>query len=503
MKKYYIFFVLFLLVNAGCDDFLDRMNYTQIDEGEVFKTVENAQGALTGVYDKLSDADFYGRHIQAYEAAKGPDFFVLSSSGNRYEKENAYDETSSSAGYAKDTWKKLYSTVKASVLIINGIDQAEGTDAEKGRIKGEALALRGLTYFELMRNFAYPPIFSFPGKPGYADQYKFGVPVALTVEDLKRMEEKPEGRKDAKYCYEEVIVKDLSAARDLLKQYGAGEGKSISYPAVCALLSRVYLYMGEWEAARDAALDGLSATKTKMIDPKDYAGTYWKPFNSESVWELQYTETDNLSTNSLNYLLRYQTIDKPGDPKDGQVESEIGYGAYGLQDAWVDLVKEVEGDVRTYLVCKTRNKYNACRKYIGNPHYLHNICLVRLPELYLNLAEAYAELGSPDAVETLNNVYEKRTNKKFDATGLDKAELIGAILKERRKELVLEGHTFWDYFRRAIPFDREPEECIDNSTSYIDYTRPQVVYPIPEQEMDANPAIRKEQNPGYSEYLTN
>ena len=71
MKKYYIFFVLFLLVNAGCDDFLDRMNYTQIDEGEVFKTVENAQGALTGVYDKLSDADFYGRHIQAYEAAKG------------------------------------------------------------------------------------------------------------------------------------------------------------------------------------------------------------------------------------------------------------------------------------------------------------------------------------------------------------------------------------------------------------------------------------------------
>lgn len=503
MKKYYIFFVLFLLVNAGCDDFLDRKSFTQMDEGEVFKTVANLQGALTGVYDKLSDADFYGRHIQAYEASKGPDFFVLSSSGNRYEKENAYDETSSSAGFATDTWSKFYNTIKATILIIDQVDQAEGTDAEKGRIKGEALALRGLTYFELMRNFAYPPIFSFPGKSRYADQYKFGVPVALTIVDLKRIEEKPEGRKDAKYCYEEVIVKDLTAAKDLLKQYGQGEGKYLSYPAVCALLSRVYLYMEKWEAARDVALEGLSATNAKMIEYKEYANNYYKPFGNESIWELQYAETDNNGTNALNYLLRYQTVDKPGDPKDGQVASEVGYGAYGLQDAWVDLVKEVEGDARTYLVCKTRDGYNGCRKYIGNPHYLHNIYMVRLPEFYLNLAEAYAELGSPEAAEMLNNVYEKRTDKEFDATGLDKAGLIGAILKERRKELVLEGHTFWDYFRRAIPFDREPEECIDNSTSHIDYTRPQVVYPIPEQEMDANPAIRKEQNPGYSEYLTN
>ena len=202
---------------------------------------------------------------------------MLSSSGNRYEKENAYDETSSSAGYAKDTWSKFYNTIKATILIIDQVDQAEGTDAEKGRIKGEALALRGLTYFELMRNFAYPPIFSFPGKSGYADQYKFGVPVALTIIDLKRMEEKPEGRKDAKYCYEEVIVKDLTAAKDLLKQYGQGEGKYLSYPAVCALLSRVYLYMEKWEAARDAALEGLSATNAKMIEYKEYTNNYYKP----------------------------------------------------------------------------------------------------------------------------------------------------------------------------------------------------------------------------------
>ena len=501
MKKIYMLFALFFLINTGCDDFLDRMNYTQMDEGEVFNTVENAQGALTGVYDKLSDPEFYGRHIQAYEAAKGPDFFVLSSSGNRSEKENAYDETSSSAGYASDTWSKLYNTIKASILIIDGVGQAEGSEGEKGRIKGEALALRGLTYFELMRNFAYPPIFSFPGKAQYADKYKAGVPVVLTSEDLKRIEDKPEGRKDAKYCYEEVIVKDLIAARDLLKQYGGAQGKHISYAAVCALLSRVYLYMEKWDAARDAALEGLSATKSKMIAASDYASTYYKPFNSESIWELEYIETDNLSTNSLNYLLRYLTVDKPGDPNDGKVESEIGYGAYGLQDAWIDLIKEVPGDVRAYLVCKTRNKYNACRKYIGNPHYLHNIYMVRLPELYLNLAEAYAELGSNDAQEALNNVYEKRTGQKFDASGLDKAGLIRSILKERRKELVLEGHTYWDYFLRAIPFDREPEECIYKNTSHIDYTRPQVVYPIPEQEMDANPAIRKEQNPGYSVYL--
>ena len=501
MKKLYIFFALFLLINAGCEDFLDRENYTEMDENDVFKTVENAQGALIGVYDRLSDEKYYGRQIQAYEAAKGPDFYVLTSSGSRFEKENGYNESSSSGGYAFDTWKRYYYTLKGAILIIDGVDGAEGEEAEKARIKGEALALRGLTYFELMRSFAYPPIFSFPGKAKYEDKYKWGVPVALTGADLKRIEEKPEGRKDAKYCYEEVIVKDLVAARDLLKENGNKEQKYISYAAVCGLLSRVYLYMERWEDAKNAALEAIAATKAKMIDYKEYTGTYFKSFNPESIWELQYTETDNLGTNALNYILRYQTIDKPGDPKDGKVDAEVGYAAYVLQDAWISLVGEKAEDVRNYLICSSKDNNKSCRKYIGNPHYLHDIPMVRLPELYLNLAEAYAELNDPEAKNALNEVYKRRIGEDFDATGLDKAGLIREILKERRKELILEGHTYWDYFRRAIPFDREPNGCIDDNKSHIDYTMPQVVYPVPEQEMDANPSIRNQQNPGYSSYI--
>lgn len=500
MKKIYIFFALFLLINAGCEDFLDRENYTQMDENDVFKTVENAQGALFGVYDRLSDNEFYGRQVYAYEASKGPDFYV-ENSGSRFEKENGYDESASSAGYALDTWKKYYSTLKSIILIVDGIDGAEGDDDDRARIKGEALALRGLTYFELMRAFAYPPIFSFPGKAKYEEKYKWGVPVVLTGADLKRVENEPEGRKDAQYCYEEVIVKDLIAARNLLKEHGNTEQKYISYAAVCGLLSRVYIYMEKWTEAKEAALEGIAASKAKMIDYKEYVNMYYKSFNSENIWELEYTETDNLSTNSLNYIVRYQTIDKPGDPKDGKVDKEVGYAGYFLQQNWIDLVKATSEDVRIYLKCLSKDGKPSCRKYIGTPHYLHDIPLVRLPELYLNLAEACAELNDSGVKEALNAVYENRMGEECDITGLNKEELINLILKERRKELILEGHNFWDLFRRAIPFNREANGCIDNNVSHIDYTQPQVVYPIPEQEMDANPAIRNQQNPGYANYI--
>ena len=123
--------------------------------------------------------------------------------------------------------------------------------------------------------------------------------------------------------------------------------------------------------------------------------------------------------------------------------------------------------------------------------------------MYLTLAEAYAEDDKlPIAISYLNNVTEMRLDSTFLVS--TKTQLISDILKERRKELVMEGHTFWDHFRRAIPFDREEEGNVNSESAHIDFiTQHQVVYPIPQNEMESNPNIRDQQNPGYEPYTAN
>ena len=500
MKKIYLLGILVVML-SGCDHFLDRTPYDNMDEDIVFEKLEHVQGALYGVYDAISHENYYGRQVYAYEAAKGPDFYVNSGTGNRFERENGYQESSSSGGFAIDTWEQLYGVVKATTNIIGRIDNVPGNEEEKKRIKGEAHALRGLTYFDLMRMFAYPPIFSCPGGAKYEDKYKKGVPVVLTIEELNSVITTPIGRSDAATCYEKILH-ELNQAKTCLKGMPVKQGE-ISYYAVCALLSRVYLYLGKWEEAiteGELALGG----KSKMMDYSEYKTNYYKPFCKENIWELAYTATDNLSTAALNYIIRYPTIDNPEDPKDGKVSAKQGYAANSINSLWMNIVKKDAKDVRRYLNCDNR-KGKGCRRYIGDPtHYQHNIPVVCLAEVYLNLAEAYAESSRPNGLKTaldyMNEVHEARTDETFEGGLLTKQELIDAILLERRKELVLLGHTYWDCFRRAIPFKRERKGCVTAANENIDYTLPQVVYPIPENEMDANPNIRGEQNPGYAPY---
>ncbi|MBS2213334.1 RagB/SusD family nutrient uptake outer membrane protein [Carboxylicivirga mesophila] len=499
MKNKILIFTLVMALFAGCDDVLDKEPLTSIPDLDMFTDTEGAQQALNGIYNEISDEDYYGRLMYAFEGSKGPDFYV-EDTGNRFQEENGYRESSTLDAYADAAWERIYSSIFLCNKMLSNIDNAEGEADELKRLKGEALALRGLAYFDLMRLFAYPPTFSIAGGDNYNDMYKWGVPLLLSQEDNSAASINPPTREEAIDCYIQILS-DLNEAAQLLNGISASDG-TISYQAVNALLARTYLYMGQWDnaiAAGEKALGGSS-----MLAYDNYTTSYYSAYNSESIWELQYSLADNLGSNSLNHLTRNPTIDIPGDPNDGKIaDDKIGYAGYGGNVYLREVLNEVDGDVRQYLICDNElGDDTGIRKYIGDGnHSVHNIYMVRLPEVYLTLAESYAEQGTnmTKAAEYMNYVYEARTNVVYTAPATTEL-LIADILKERRKELVLEGHTFWDHFRRAIPFQREAEGNVSNDVAYIDYTQPQVVYPIPMNEMEANPNIRNQQNPGYAPY---
>ncbi len=482
---------------TSCDDILDKTPYTSIPDFEMFTDLEGAQGALTGIYNEITSANYYGRLIYGFEGSKGPDFYV-EDTGNRFETENGYRESSVSSGYGSSAWTAIYKVVFLCNNVLANINLIEGEASEINRIKGETLALRGLAYFDLMRLFAYPPIYSISGGAKYNDKYKWGVPLVLTQEENIDAATNPPKRDDAATCYNQIIA-DFTDAATSLDGISASKGR-VGYHAVNALLARIYLYMGQWS---DVVTAGKEAVTGSMISYDDYNTTYYQPYNSENIWELDYSETDNLSSNSLNYLVRNPTIDNPGDPNDGDVVDEsVGYAGYGGNIYLRDILRAIPTDVRQYLICDNKlGSETGIRKYIGQNgnHNVFNVTIVRLPEVYLTLAEAYAELNNlPSAESNLNSVYKPRTGTSYSAT--TKEQTIQDVLTERRKELVLEGHTFWDYFRRATPFDREPEGNVGSEVVHIDFTQPQVVYPIPQNEMESNPNIRDQQNPGYTPY---
>ena len=80
------------------------------------------------------------------------------------------------------------------------------------------------------------------------------------------------------------------------------------------------------------------------------------------------------------------------------------------------------------------------------------------------------------------------------------AELFNDVVLERRKELAFEGDRLYDMNRLQLAINRIanpgalPISSNDLSVSFPDYRR---IAPIPQNEINANPKIASQQNPGY------
>lgn len=507
--------ILALLLTAGCDDFLDKESYTDHEE-TILKTPEGMQALLNGIYDIISGEYYYGRHMYAYEACKGTDFFVRVSSGNNYERECRYAESTSSSGYAGNAWKTIYSAIRTATNLTEAIDEANLPQADANRILGEARALRALAYFDLMRLFAYPPRFSVPGGAEYHERYQWGVPIIRDMETVNNIFRHEIRRETAEKTFK-YIEDELIAAEALLEGAAVQQGH-INAVATGALLTRLYLYEERWDDVITQGEKTLStaAANYSMLKYDSYKTNYYQPFNSENIWEIVYSMSDNNKANSLNWLVRRPTYQEPGSEKDGEVSQAVGYAAYGLTEQTQKLLnKKANGvsDARSYLICQlgisTHPEYRGFRKYVGSGyHYLHNIPVVRLPELHLSLAEAYLHAENLAMAEQhYNTVRSARICSEGFLSGTDLEACLEEVMEERHREFILEGHNYWDSFRRGVTIKREKLlENLNKTTVAFGYNsgksnaRTQVIYPIPLGELEANIAIRDQQNPGYDTY---
>lgn len=342
--------------------------------------------------------------------------------------------------YDDPNWKKLYEHIGyLNVIIAQAKEFGHDPEALRNRVTGEAEFLRGAYYFLLVNMYAKPYVKA-------TAKTDPGVPLNLTeqIEDIYF------SRASVEDVYAE-IVKDLQNAAKHLSGVVQPSFYRVNETAARVLLSRVYLYMGEWELALQESskaielgcplmdLNKFEAEEIKVTTGSTKQRDQY--FYSESSPEILFTQGTNHMQNFMydgSKVARYRVSDE-------------------LMALYSQYAGEGTNDLRSFAYFLTSAKdgnYYFARK---NSVLVQDIVafdsyIIRTAEAYLNKAEAEAMLGQ-DAFSTLKVLLEHRfEGGRFPVSleGLTGKELVGFIRDERRRELCFECQRWFDLRRYAV-----------------------------------------------------
>jgi starch-binding outer membrane protein, SusD/RagB family len=296
------------------------------------------------------------------------------------------------------------------------------------------------------------------------------------------------------------VVSDLEKAATLMTSESNRGIEYASQEAAWALLSRVYLYMEDNGKAIEYSTKVIESPRFALEPQENYVNSFWNtPASKESI-----------------FIIKHQLQDDKGQASIGSMyltDRGLGWGEVYASESFRDLITQHPEDVRNDLIkpdfaadgvtVKTRNgipkyfitKYSYQEDYVT----LSSPQVLRLSEMYLNRAEAYAKLSqSQQALDDINVIRARAGISGDDLYTLGDlqgtATVLDAVLQERRLELAYEGHRAFDVYRNKKSMDRSfpgvhlPE---NQTTLVINYDNPRIIYFIPNDEIFANTAIKQ------------
>ncbi|BDD10037.1 membrane protein [Fulvitalea axinellae] len=465
--------VLVTILLGACKDDLNLKPQQSLPPDDALTNIEGIESALTGTYDLMRSTTYYGRNFLVMADVSGDNVYNNLSS-NRFVPSYDYERTTFDAN-PRDIWIQAYRATLSCNSILSNIDNIEAEVDTKNRVKGESLIIRSLALFDMVRSFAQPY------QVGGGAQ--LGVPIitqdSLTISTttIYRPYRSPVER-----VYEQII-KDLSSAKQIMKEGGA-IGRT-SRNAATALLSRIYLYRRanntDLEAVVTQASEIINSGDYSLIPTDEYLASWGENGEDEAIFEFIFTKNDDRGANNI-----------------GRMYLPEGYGDIRPLNRFVDMF--ADNDVRKGLFQEDPqgvlyiNKYPSLDGILG----LASPRVIRLAEIYLNRAEAYARLGMYDEAKAdLNTIIERATIGTFTPIDPPNDEVLDRILLERSKELFAEGHRSYDIFRTGGDMVRygwmsEDEGEILFTIKTGDYNS---ILAIPQRDIDVNGNLV--QNPGY------
>lgn len=375
-------------------------------------------------------------------------------------------------------WKNQYDIIYVSNVILDNIYRAEKLAEErKNFYVGQAYFCKSFAYFDLARKWGECVI-----TKNSTTMNVYGKSSVMEVLD--------EAILNAEKAYKVLPLyenmRDMAGAVWKTKQYGC-KGST------AALLAHIYAWKGsmidlcDFEGDADECYRKSTEWATLLIERK--AGDYeledepelvcartlkgLDEISAESIMEF---ELDELSDYPNIYMIGKQFLTwpvdetkNPGDIKTkdwGILSSSVAEmyekndkrrNAYFYDfDTWADPAKQ---DITGGYAYVYKWREGVYQSYSWDPTlswaYLRsNYCYWRLADIYLLRAECYAKLGDDRAKDDLNEI-RKRAGATLYPAATDSRGIQFAIFKEREKELLLEGHRYYDIVRNGLDYIHE------------------------------------------------
>lgn len=505
MKKLSIILIAVLGVFAfsSCEDFLDMKPTNQLESSEAIKTAADAEVFMAGVMTRLSSSNLYGVNLFLYGDTKGGDLTIFSQ-GRGSDGLYSFNHEPSSGSWS-GFWTTSYNLILQLNNLLANIEalEADPNNSEDfGNMKAQAYTVRALTYFNLVRIYGLP-------YTQYNPSSDYGVPNVLEVLDASAQP----GRATVAENYAQIISDLEEGAKTATKTVSTSTNGYPTYWANRAIAARVYQSMGNDAKALACAEEVINSGKFKLYSNDEWVDSWSKQFGSESIFELYMLVNENaLTTGSIGAY--YSRIH--------HYSSKVG-GYFAASDYWLERMNQDPEDVRWGVMAYdensksyddeyTEDRLGCSYKYFGGVDMpgdgkddcaATNVKIVRLSEMYLIAAESALAMGDKAAAADYLNAIRKRSPNLEPATA--ETVTVDMILDEKSKEFFQEGLRYWDMLRhgKKIEFNDEimgidcphRDKIIDTKSFH------KIVLPISVDELNSNPTLRTQQNPGYPAYV--
>lgn len=449
MKRQYITVILAAVFSMfmACEEYLDLQPSQSISEDLVLETDQNVRNVLLGAYSIFDNPELYGGNVLTFGELMGGDGEIFWAGTYTDIREMFNKQMGAANSDARAQWMSSYRVINIANNVLSALDVVN--DANKGRVEGEALFLRALMHFDLVRFYALPY------DAAQTNNTQAGVPIVLTP-TRGINEDSKVSRETVEAVYGQIIA-DLSRAASILPATNTVFATS---GAANALLARVYLQKGDYGNARDRANAVITSQNFELMP------TYAAVFNNdgksaEDIFVTLITTQDRFSA-----MTEFWSIPEFGG-RDGDID---------VLDAHLALY--ADNDQRKALFFVGNGQYRSGKW--NNQYGVVN--LIRLAEMYLIRAEANFRLGTSVGADPIADINTLRQRAGMGADFYEQLTLDN-ILLERRLELAHEGHKIHDVKRLKQNVGGRP------------FNANALVFPIPAREVEANPNLN--QNPGY------
>lgn len=434
--------VFITIASAGCSKFLDQQPQDFASSTTFFKNVTQLREVLNGGYAGLQGLYSAGGNLWAMTEMRSDNttFEYNNEDRGTLQLENVdYFQVTTDNNYLETIWTSIYNSIAQCNGVVEHIDDVTyDSEEEKAEIYGQAIFLRSMLYFHLVRLWG-------------------SVPLVLTQVDDPSKAYNAKASVDS--VYQQIIADATQATKDLPQSWSSSDAGRATRGAAYTLLGEVYLTRKQYQLSIDAF------DKVTGYDLLPSYGSLYQPANknnAESIFEIQYSNAIEGEASDYLYTFAplysgFKTIGS-FDPNSGagrNIPTRNMINAYEAGDlrkaasiAWfVDKLNidkgyaEAQHDSVPFI-----NKYASKPTVSGKQD--NDFYVYRYAQVLLWKAEAINELSGPNGEAYDNvNLVRKRAGLAALNSGLNKADFRKAVYHEQRIEDAFENHRWYQLLR--------------------------------------------------------